>query len=385
MHYHFIAIGGAIMHNLALELQANGHKVTGSDDEIFDPAKSRLEKAGLLPKTMGWLEDNIHSSLDAIILGMHAKADNPELLKVQKLGLKIYSFPDFVFEHSKNKTRVVIGGSHGKTTSTAMLMHVLLDQNINFDYLVGSQIDGFERMVRLTEEAKIIIIEGDEYLTSALDPVPKFHKYHPHFSMITGIAWDHINVFPTFEGYVDQFEKFIDMTMPEGHCYLFKEDKELQIMQPKFNLKSSFYNTPKYKESENETTVRVESGEYSLDFFGEHNLQNAAGVQKLAKHIGVNEHDFWSSMQSFTGSARRMEKVVDTEELVIFRDFAHSPSKCKATINAVCNKYKDREVIAVFELHTYSSLRKDFIPHYADCFAKPHSSFILFDPSCIRT
>lgn len=383
MHYHFIAIGGAIMHNLALELQANGHQVSGSDDEIFDPAKSRLEKAGLLPKNNGWNSDNIIPSIDAIVLGMHAKADNPELLKAQELGIKIYSFPDFIYEHSKDKIRVVIGGSHGKTTSTAMLMHVLLDQKIDFDYLVGSQIDGFERMVRLSD-AKIIIIEGDEYLTSALDRVPKFHKYHPHYSMITGIAWDHINVFPTFEGYVKQFEIFVDMTMPNGHCYLFEEDEHLKKIQTQFNLNSSFYNTPEYKETEDETLVQLEGEEYKLDFFGAHNLQNAAGVQKLSAHLGIEKRSFWSSMQRFSGSARRMEKVVDTKELVVYRDFAHSPSKCKATVQAVCSKHSDRDIIALFELHTYSSLRKDFIPYYSDCFSQPKKSYILFDPHVLE-
>ena len=383
MHYHFIAIGGAIMHNLALELQANGHIVTGSDDEIFDPAKSRLAAAGLLPKQYGWDPKNIPENTDAIILGMHAKADNPELVYAEEKGIKIYSFPDFVYEHSKDKTRVVIGGSNGKTTSTAMLMHVLMQAGMDFDYLVGSQIDGFERMVKLSPNAKVMIIEGDEYLTSALDRVPKFHKYHPHFSMITGIAWDHINVFPTWEGYVGEFETFVKHTVKGGHCYLFEGDEELRKMKPRYNF-CSYYNTPNYIENEDSTVVEIGGVEYSLSFFGEHNLQNAAGVQKLAADLGIRENDFWKHMQSFAGSARRMEKVLDTEDLVIFRDFAHSPSKCKATVQAVKNKYKDREIVAVFELHTYSSLRKDFIPEYAGCFELPTEAYILFDPHVLE-
>lgn len=367
------------MHNLALELQAHGCLVTGSDDAIFDPAKSRLQNAGLLPEHLGWFPEKINNELSGVILGMHARADNPELLKAKELNILVYSFPEYVYKHSVNKTRVVIGGSHGKTTSTAMLMHVLQKQKIDFDYLVGSQLSGFERMVKLSD-APVIVIEGDEYLTSALHPVPKFHVYKPHMAMITGIAWDHVNVFPTFENYVEQFRIFIDSCMPNAPVYWFAGDNVLESLSKHMSPASESYSEPDYRVTLTGTTVTVGGQSFDLQIFGKHNLQNAAGVQKLAAQLGVSEHDFWQAMQSFEGTARRLEKVFDNDDLVVFRDFAHAPSKVNATVAAVRERFPDHNMIAVFELHTYSSLRADFLPGYAHTLDAADSAFVLFDP-----
>ncbi len=420
--YHFIAIGGAVMHNLALELQALGHYVQGSDDEIFDPAKSRLAQAGLLPESLGWFPERIDASLDAVILGMHARIDNPELLKAQELGLKIYSFPEFIFHHSQNKQRLVVAGSHGKTTSTAMLMHVLKSCGRDFDYLVGSLIDGYDRMVRLSD-APVMIIEGDEYLTSPVDPTPKFWHYKPHHAMITGVAWDHINVFPTFENYVYQFEEFLKTV--ENNVFYYSEDEVLQricnrnfigdVLTPESNLIGGNSSASENKDlmgsqdSASETleligeikptnfkTVNFESysapeysngasgvvvlGKYPLPFFGKHNVENAAAVVKMAECLGISAHDAWSALEQFPGTAKRLEKLKDSAEEVVFRDFAHAPSKVKATVSAVREQYPNHRFIAVFELHTYSSLMPEFMSQYAGCFQGADETLVLFDP-----
>lgn len=367
------------MHNLALELLAHGHSITGSDDEIFDPAKSRLEKAGILPQTYGWFPEKIHPGLDGIVLGMHARADNPELMKAKELGLPVYSFPEFIYEHSKEKKRIVIGGSHGKTTSTAMLMHVLQQQGMDFDYLVGSQLQGFDRMVKLSD-APLIVIEGDEYLTSALDPVPKFHRYHPHLAMITGIAWDHINVFPTFDNYIDQFRIFIKTIMPGGRLFWYQHDEELQVLAAESDVFNRPYTAPDYVTGELGAIVTVGGREYPLQIFGKHNIENAAGVALLAAETGIGEHEFWSAMESFGGTAKRLEKIHSTPDLTVFRDFAHAPSKVKASVQAVKEQYPDSNFIAVFELHTYSSLREDFLPGYKGSLSAAGKAFVLFDP-----
>lgn len=377
--YHVIAIGGAVMHNMALELQAHGHQVTGSDDEIFDPAKSRLQAAGLLPEQYGWFPKKVHENLDGIILGMHARSDNPELLKAQQLGLPIYSFPEFVYRHAENKKRIVIGGSHGKTTSTAMLMHVLKACALDFDYLVGSQLPGFERMVKLSD-APIMVIEGDEYLTSALHPVPKFHVYKPHLAMLTGVAWDHVNVFPTFENYVSQFEIFLKRLQPNAQWFWYAGDPDLE----KLAKSNEFFNQP-YREPEFTSTpegciVHVNGRDYPLAIFGRHNLQNASGVALLAAELGIDSHRFWTSMQTFSGTAKRLEKVYESEQAVIYRDFAHAPSKVKATVQAVREQYPNDNLIAVFELHTYSSLQPDFLPGYRNTLSPANHAFVLYDP-----
>jgi len=377
--FHFIAIGGAVMHNMALELQAHGYEITGSDDEIFDPAKSRLHTAGLLPSKLGWFEERIHPELDGVILGMHARADNPELLKAKELGLKIYSFPEYIFEHSRNKKRVVIGGSHGKTTSTAMLMHVLRECGVDFDYLVGSQLSGFERMVKLSD-APLIVIEGDEYLTSALNPVPKFHWYKPHLAMLTGIAWDHINVFPTFDNYLYQFRIFLNTIEPGGQCFWFGGDVELSQMLTEHAVKNKPYSEPEFWSNSKGAVVKAVGKEYPMYIFGRHNLQNAAGVALIAKELGISEDRFWTAMQSFKGTARRLEKIHDSENLTVFRDFAHAPSKVKATVDAVREQFPDHDFTAVLELHTFSSLQPDFLLGYKGTLDAADSALIFLDP-----
>jgi UDP-N-acetylmuramate: L-alanyl-gamma-D-glutamyl-meso-diaminopimelate ligase len=377
--YHVIAIGGAVMHNMALELQAHGHRITGSDDEIFDPAKSRLQAAELLPSEYGWFPEKVHEKLDGIILGMHARSDNPELIKAQQLGLPIYSFPEFVYRHSEFKKRIVIGGSHGKTTSTAMLMHVLKACGLDFDYLVGSQLPGFERMVKLSD-APIIVIEGDEYLTSALHPVPKFHVYKPHLAMLTGVAWDHVNVFPTFENYVSQFDIFLKTLQPGAHWFWFDGDLDLEKLALNSEFLNKSYREPAFTSNAEGCTVHIEGKDYQLNIFGRHNLQNAAGVALLAAELGIDSHRFWTSMQSFAGTAKRLEKVYESEQVVVYRDFAHAPSKVKATVQAVSEQYPNDNLIAVFELHTYSSLQPDFLPGYNNTLSPANHAFVLYDP-----
>lgn len=375
--YHFVAIGGAVMHNLALELKALGNEVSGSDDEIFDPAKSRLQAAGILPESFGWYPEKITKNIDAIILGMHAKADNPELIKAQEMGLKIYSFPEFIFHHSQNKMRIVIAGSHGKTTSTAMLMHILKKNNVDADYLVGSLLPGFDRMVRLSE-APIMIIEGDEYLTSPIDTTPKFWHYKPHFSMITGIAWDHVNVFPTFENYIYQFDEYLK-TISEGYFY-YSNDVELEKLSLKHPGISQAYSAPDYEIRENGVEVSLQNEKILLNIFGKHNIENAAGVVQLAIKMGINEVDAWKSLSDFPGTAKRLEKVFENEETLVIRDFAHAPSKVKASVSAVREQYPTRNFLAVFELHTSSSLMPEFMIQYNHTMDAANKVFVFYDP-----
>ncbi len=375
--YHFVAIGGAVMHNLALELKALGNEVTGSDDEIFDPAKSRLEAAGILPEAFGWFPEKIAKNIDAIILGMHAKSDNPELLKAQELGLKIFSFPEFIYHHAQDKMRIVIAGSHGKTTSTAMLMHILKKNNLNADYLVGSLLPGFERMVRLSD-APIMIIEGDEYLTSPIDRTPKFWHYKPQFSMITGIAWDHINVFPTFENYIEQFDSYLD-TVSEGYFY-YGNDEHLKQLSLKHPGISEAYVAPDYITTENGVELSLENEKILLNIFGKHNIENAAGVVELTIKLGISRLDAWKSLADFPGTAKRLEKVYETDNTLIIRDFAHAPSKVKASVSAVREQYANRNFTAVFELHTFSSLMPEFMSQYHGTMDAADSIFVLYDP-----
>ncbi len=366
-HFHFIAIGGAAMHNLAIALHKKGYKVTGSDDEIFDPARSNLEKYGLLPEKEGWFPEKITRNIDAIILGMHAHADNPELQKAKQLGIKIYSYPEFVYEQSKNKTRVVIGGSHGKTTTTGMVMHVLRYAGKDFDYVVGSAVKGFENTVKLSEEASIIVIEGDEYLTSALDPVPKFHKYKADFGVITGIAWDHINVFETYDKYKEQFRKFVETFNENGTLFYFGENPEIKetVSKVRPDVKKIPYFTHKYIEREGKTfLITPDNHEVELKIFGKHNMQNVSAAKMVASALGIDEETFYEAIARFEGSAKRLEKVFDKNGLVVFSDFAHAPSKVASTVKAVKEKYPDKRLIAVFELHTYSSLNKKFLSQY---------------------
>ena len=379
MNYHFIAIGGAVMHNLALELQHNQHVITGSDDEIFEPAKSRLIAAGLLPPSNGWFPEKITPQLDGVIVGMHAKQDNPELQRAMELGIPTYSFPEFIYHHAKNKTRLVMAGSHGKTTCTGMLMHIL-SSHLQFDYLVGSQLPGFERMVKLSD-APVIVIEGDEYLTSPLDLRPKFVHYQAHAAMITGIAWDHVNVFPTEEIYHNQFSLLIDTLQPDGHLFWFKGDRALEnIVEKSGYPQHESYDAPDYQNIAGGTLVSVQNETYTLPFYGRHNLQNAAGVVKMAATLGISIHESWSALQTFPGTAKRLEPILETEKLTVIRDFAHAPSKVEASVFAVREQFPHHKFIAVFEVHTYSSLNPEFMGRYRDTLNPADEVCILFDP-----
>lgn len=356
------------MHNLALALDHYGHQVSGSDDEIYDPAKSRLEAAGLLPETFGWNADRITEDLDFVILGMHAKDDNPELVRARELGLKIYSFPEFIYEHSKQKQRVVIAGSHGKTTITSMVMHVLRAMGREFDYMVGAQIPGFDRMVKLSDEAPIIVLEGDEYLTSAMDPRPKFLLYQPHICLISGIAWDHINVFPTFEEYRRQFEMLIRMMPKAGVIVYNEEDKEVKrIVKGNYDKESQYllpYRTPENRIREHQFEIKLKGHRQAVKVIGKHNLNNIAGAWEICSQMAIRPKEFLEAIATFEGAASRLEKIYEDENNVIFKDFAHSPSKVLATVDAIRELFGKRNIIACLELHTFSSLNKKFLRQY---------------------
>lgn len=366
MRVHFIAIGGSVMHNLALALNKKGYIVSGSDDEIFEPAYSRLKAANILPVNIGWDENRITKEVDAVVLGMHARADNPELVKAKALGIKIYSFPEYIFEQSKNKKRIVVGGSHGKTSITAMILHVLKYCNKDFDYMVGAQLEGFDLMVRLSESAPVIILEGDEYPDSAINKTPKFHLYKPDVALISGIAWDHINVFPTFEIYKEQFRKFTELLPANGVLIYNAEDGNVNEIGEEFRNKIRCipYNTPAYT-VRNGVCYLYENGiEIPLQIFGKHNLQNLTGAKLICNEAGVTDEQFYEAIQSFKGASKRMELIAKNSSCNIYKDFAHSPSKLKATISAVKEQFPERRLVAVMELHTYSSLNKNFLKEY---------------------
>ncbi|WP_350287145.1 Mur ligase family protein [uncultured Croceitalea sp.] len=385
MNIHFIAIGGAAMHNLALALNHKGYQVTGSDDIIYEPSKSRLAAKGLLPKSFGWFSENIHSDLDAIILGMHAKPDNLELLRAQELGLKIYSYPEFLYEQSKHKTRVVIGGSHGKTTITSMILHVLNYQGIEVDYMVGAQLDGFDRMVHLTESNDFIVLEGDEYLSSPIDLRPKFHLYRPNIALLSGIAWDHINVFPTYENYVEQFQVFVDSIVKGGSITYNEEDGELKrIVEASENTIRKFpYQTPEYVVENGNTFLTTPDGAMPIEVFGKHNLNNLAGAKWICQQMGVDEEDFYEAIATFKGASKRMEKIAETGNSVAFKDFAHSPSKVSATTAAVKEQYPDRKLIACLELHTYSSFNAEFLKEYRNSLNAADEAIVFYLPESV--
>lgn len=380
MKVHFIAIGGSAMHNLAIALHQKGYTVTGSDDEIFEPARSRLRKYGLLPSREGWDVGKIVSTLDAIILGMHAKADNPELAEARKLGIPVYSYPEFLYQQSINKKRVVIGGSHGKTTITAMILHVLNHYTIDADYMVGAQLEGFEVMVKLTEQAPVMIIEGDEYLTSALDPRPKFHVYQPDIGLISGIAWDHMNVFPTFDNYLEQFRQFVGL-LPKDGCLVYCAE-DLNVLNIASDLSKDIikfpYTLPAFHVVKGKTFLHTPAGDVPLKIFGRHNLLNLEGARLVCEQLGIKREAFYDAIQSFAGASKRLETVVTGENTIIFKDFAHSPSKLRATIQAVKEQYPDRRLTACFELHTYSSLNKDFLPQYAHAMDEADTAIVFY-------
>lgn len=386
MNYHFIAIGGAVMHNLAIALQQKGHTITGSDDEIFDPALSRLKAAGICPESFGWFPEKIHLQLDAVIVGMHARRENPELAVAIELGIKVYSFPEFLYEHAKNKKRIVIGGSHGKTTITAMIMHVLRHLGRDFDYLVGAQVRGFDVMVRISDSAPIMVFEGDEYLTAPFDPRPKFHLYHPHVALISGIAWDHINVFPDFDHYVKQFWEFAGMIEPGGSLVYNQEDElvrniAVNISGPVIRIP---YDTPDYTVENGMSFLKYGGKTYPLRIFGRHNLQNLAGAWKVCRECGISDEEFLSAIVNYEGAARRLEKIASGSDTNIFRDFAHSPSKLKATVSAVKEQYPEMYLVACMELHTFSSLSAGFLNQYRDCMKEADEGIVYFNPHTIE-
>ncbi len=384
MRVHFIAIGGSAMHNLAIALNRKGYEVSGSDDEIFEPSRTRLDKEGILPGFIGWDASKIHSQLDAVILGMHARADNPELLKAKELNIKVYSYPEFLYEQSKNKKRIVIGGSHGKTTITSMILHVVNELNLDVDYMVGAQLDGYDCMVKLSENATMMLLEGDEYLSSPIDRRPKFHLYQPDIAILSGIAWDHINVFPTFENYVEQFDIFCSLI---NDAFIYNaEDLEVKKLAEKYTskVKTVPYSTPSYEVNEKGTILHFENNNYQLQIFGQHNLQNLMGAMKIGIEMGINPHDFFNAIQTFTGAGKRLQKIKETNSFVMFKDFAHSPSKLKATTKAVKEQYPDRTVIACMELHTFSSLKKDFLPQYKDAMKDADEAIVYFNHSVVE-
>ncbi|HEC43389.1 MAG TPA: peptidoglycan synthetase [Bacteroides sp.] len=391
MRVHFIAIGGAVMHNLALALKQKGYKVTGSDDEIFEPSRSRLYSAGLLPEKNGWDPEMITSDIDVVILGMHARDGNPELEKARELervpgsGLKIQSFPEFLYEQTADKKRIVIGGSHGKTTITSMVMHVLKSNGIQFDYMVGSIVEGFDTMVGLSEESEIAVFEGDEYLTSALDRRPKFHLYKPHVSLISGIAWDHMNVFPEEEDYLEQFRIFIEKTEVGGSLVYCAEDPILQNL-----IKSSGrildyipYREHRFENISDKTQLIFNGDKYPVNVFGRHNMQNISAARTICELLGINHADFYTSIASFTGAARRMQLLQENDETAVYLDFAHAPSKVMATTTAMKDQYPERHLVAVLELHTFSSLNAEFLPRYEASMECADTAIVYYNPKTV--
>ncbi len=386
MKIHFIAIGGSAMHNLAIALKINGYEVTGSDDEIFEPSRGRLKKYGLLPETDGWHPEIISNDLDAIILGMHARPDNPELLRAQEIGAKIYSYPEFLYVHAKNKKRVVIGGSHGKTTITAMIMHVLKFWGKDFDYLVGSKLRDFEVMVRLSKTAPIMIFEGDEYLSSPIDRRPKFHWYHPHMALLSGIAWDHINVFPTYENYLQQFSVFMDLVEKDGTLIYNSEDGELTklLSQSRNTIQKIPYHTPEFEIKEGISYVLDGKTKVPLKVFGRHNLLNMNGAWLVCRELGLTNEQFFKAVSGFNGAAKRLELILQKGRGRLYSDFAHAPSKLKATLDAVKSQFTAQSVVACFELHTFSSLNSRFLDQYAGTMDNADYAIVYFNPHALK-
>jgi len=384
MRVHFIAIGGSAMHNLAIALHRKGVEVTGSDDEIFEPSRTKLKNENILPNEIGWNAHHITPELDAVILGMHAREDNPELIRAKELKIPVYSYPEYLYEQSKDKIRIVIGGSHGKTTITSMVLHVAKALNVNIDYMVGAQLDGYDCMVKLTHDAKYMILEGDEYLSSPIDRRPKFHLYHPNVALISGIAWDHINVFKTIEDYNKQFEIFADLV---SDTLIYNEEDEIVKAigeNAATKIKAIPYSTPDYKSTENGTIIHWKGTDYALKIFGRHNLQNCVGAMYLCTSMGIKPADFFNAMETFTGAGKRLQKVVENKSFVMYKDFAHSPSKLKATTAAVKEQYPDRQLVACMELHTFSSLNKDFLPLYKNSMDKADVAIVYYNPQVVE-
>ena len=386
MNIHFIAIGGSAMHNLAIALHKKGLNITGSDDAIFEPSKSRLEKVGLLPNEFGWFENHIHPNLDAVILGMHAKNDNPELIKAQKLGLKIYSYPEFIYKQAEDKTRVIIAGSHGKTSITAMILHVLNFHKKSVDYMVGALIEGFETMVNLTKENEFIVLEGDEYLSSPIDLRPKFLHYKPNIALISGIAWDHINVFPTFNDYTKQFDLLINDISDGGALIYNSTDNEVVncVGNSTKYLKKFPYEIPKHKIENGITYLLTEFGEVPLIIFGNHNLLNLEGARLICNQLGIQNEDFYEAIITFKGASKRLERIIHNEKFTVFKDFAHAPSKVKATVQAVKQQFYNKKIISCFELHTYSSLNPEFLSEYKNSLDASDLAIVYYSEEALK-
>jgi UDP-N-acetylmuramate: L-alanyl-gamma-D-glutamyl-meso-diaminopimelate ligase len=383
MKIHLIATGGSAMHNMAIALDLKGYEVTGSDDEIFEPSKGRLKKYDLLPENIGWDANKITPDLDAVILGMHARENNPELLKAQELGLNIYSYPEYIYNQCKDKKRIVIGGSHGKTSITAMILHVLNELDYKYDYMVGAQLEGFECMVKLSHDAPIIILEGDEYLSSPIDRRPKFHLYKPHTAVISGIAWDHINVFPTFENYVDQFQIFTEQIESGGKLIYCESDKEVLSIGEKYIGDKIGYGTHDHKIVNGKTILLDDGNEYPISVFGGHNLQNLNAALNVALDLGITKVEFYNAIANFTGASKRLELVKETDNSAVYKDFAHSPSKLKATSKAMKEQFENRSLVACMELHTFSSLNEDFLKQYRGCMNAPDTAYVFFSPKAL--
>lgn len=384
MNVHFIAVGGSAMHNLALALHKKGYHITGSDDEIFEPSKSRLTEAGILPEKWGWYPEKITPALDAVILGMHARPDNPELLKAQELGLKIYSYPEYLYEQTKDKKRIIVGGSHGKTTTTSMIMHVLKQTGVPFDYMAGALLEGFDTMVHLSEESKFAIFEGDEYLSSPIDPRPKFHHYHPDIAILTGIAWDHMNVFPTFENYVEQFAIFIEEITENGSLIYFNEDENIRqiVSRAKASVNKIPYSAFPHQVRNGKTFLEM-NGETALQIFGLHNMQNISAAYYACKACGISDKQFLEAIATYKGAAKRLQKIAEQDSSVAYLDFAHSPSKLQATLQAVRRQYPDKKLIACMELHTFSSLNAAFLPQYKNTMDVADQAYVYFNPEVV--
>ncbi|MFC3198018.1 UDP-N-acetylmuramate--L-alanine ligase [Parapedobacter deserti] len=385
MRVHFIAIGGSIMHNLAIALAKKGYIVSGSDDHIYEPSRTNLEKHGLLPEP-GWEAERITEDIDAVVLGMHAKADNPELLRAQELGVRIYSYPEFIYEQAKEKLRVVVGGSHGKTTITSIIMHVLKSVGRDFDYLVGAKLDEFEGMVKLTKDAPLMIIEGDEYLASAIDQRPKFHLYQPNIALISGVAWDHVNVFPTFESYVNQFRLFIKSIEPKGTLVYNKEDKTLQelVLEDHSKINKHGYRTPEYTINKGITYMHTHIGDIPLQVFGKHNLSNIAAAFTVCEWLGVEREAFYAAIKQFRGASRRLEYVANNNDSVVYQDFAHTPAKLKASIHALKEQFPDKALVAIIELHTYSSLNTAYLDEYRDTMREAEYPAVFINQEALK-
>ena len=381
MRIHFIAIGGSAMHNLAIALHRKGNRVTGSDDAIYEPSRSRLEKEGLLPQVLGWDASRIDASIDAIILGMHAKANNPELLAAKALSLPVYSYPEYLYEATKEKTRVVIGGSHGKTSITAMILHVLEYWNLSVDYMVGAQLEGFDIMTHLTDDNEFVVLEGDEYLSSAVDRRPKFHLYKPNIALLSGIAWDHINVFPTKADYIKQFLLFVE-TMTAGGILIYnQEDETLEelVATTEYPIRKIPYQTLPYTVDNGQTFLESEEGPIPLQIFGQHNISNLSGALLVCTQMGIEPVMFYEAIPSFTGASKRLELFADRPGKRIYRDFAHAPSKVQATTQAVREQFPNDLFLACLELHTYSSLDVSFIHTYANCLVHTDIAVVFID------